>query len=289
MELRPYTVAVPESVFVDLRERLGRTRWPDEVADAGWDFGVPLSYPQELTAYWRDASDWRVQERRINTFAHYRADLDGFGLHFIHQRGAGPRPRPLLLLHGWPSSFVESLDLLPLLADPAAYGGDSADSFDVVVPSLPGYGFSDWPTTRGFGYNRAAERMAALMAGLGYDRYGIHAHDHGAAIAAQLCLRHPERVVGYHTSEPVLPRPELGPGAAALTAAERAYLAVVERWREGDNGYARIQATRPQTLAYGLVDSPAGLAAWLGVRQPSDRKCTLRIYPGSMPEKAPAR
>jgi pimeloyl-ACP methyl ester carboxylesterase len=259
----PFAVAVPDAVLADLRERLARTRWPDEVVGAGWAYGVPLGYLKELVAYWRTGFDWRAQERRLNAVANFRAEVDGLGLHFVHQRGRGPAPLPLLLLHGYPSSVHEMLGLIPLLADPAGHGGDPADAFDVVAPSLPGHGFSDRPTQPGFEDRRVADLLVALMAGLGYDRFGAHAYDLGASVMGLLCLDHPERVVGYHTTSPGNPRPYLGPGAPPPTEAERAYLEYLDRWAGEEYGYGHLLGTRPQTVAYGLNDSPAGLAAWI--------------------------
>ena len=260
MESTPFAVRVGDRVLVDLRERLARTRWPDELEGAGWEYGVPLSYMRELAEYWRDGFDWRAQEEWINSFANYRAEVGGMAVHFVHERGRGPAPTPLLLLHGWPSTFYEMLPLVSLLTDPASHGGDPEDSFDVVVPSIPGHGFSDRPTRRGFEDRRVAELCAELMRGLGYERFGAHAYDLGASVMLFLCLEHPGRVVGYHTTAPALYLP---PDPPDLTEAERAYLEVLARWEREEGGYYHIQGTRPQTLAYGLNDSPAGLAAWI--------------------------
>ena len=168
MEIRPFTVDVPQATLDDLRARLARTRWPDEVEGAGWDYGASLPYLQAVVEYWGTRFDWRAQERAMNALPHFRADVDGLGIHFIHARGRGPAPLPLLVTHGWPSSFVEMLPLIPLLADPAGHGGDPADAFDVVVPSVPGFGFSDRPAQRGMTRSRVATLWARLMEGLGY-------------------------------------------------------------------------------------------------------------------------
>src|SRR5918992_1096007 len=172
MDVMPFEVRVTEEVLADLRERLARTRWPDEVAGAGWDYGVPLGYLRQLVEHWRTGFDWRAQERRLNAVANFRAAVGGLGVHVVHERGKGPTPLPLLITHGWPSSFYEMLELIPLLADPAGHGGDPADAFDVVVPSVPGYAFSDRPAVRGFDYRRIAALWVELMAGLGYERFG---------------------------------------------------------------------------------------------------------------------
>jgi pimeloyl-ACP methyl ester carboxylesterase len=203
----------------------------------------------------------------MNALPHFRADVEGVGIHFIHQRGRhprgqGPAPMPLLITHGWPSSFVEMLALIPLLADPGAHGGDPADAFDVVVPSVPGFGFSDRPG-RGMTRSRVAGLWARLMEGLGYARYAAHGNDIGAVISGWLAHDAPERLIALHTLMPTFPSPVIGPDVQPLTEAERAFAALQARWQREEGGYNLIQETRPQTLAYGLHDSPAGLAAWI--------------------------
>ena len=252
--IQPFTVAIPESDVADLRERLRRTRWPEEVRSAGWDYGVPLGWMKEMIAYWANEFDWRQQERIINHFPNFIADLDGFKLHFIHAKPDSPAATPLLLLHGWPSSFVEYLEIIPLL---------SAAGFEVIVPSLPGYGFSGIPLERGFTSARIAGVILRLMDALGHERFMVHAHDHGASAMSRLAYRHPERIIGYHTTEPGIPGPPITADSPGLSEAERAFFAFAKEWQAIDNGYARIQATRPQTLAYALNDSPAGLASWI--------------------------
>jgi pimeloyl-ACP methyl ester carboxylesterase len=263
MDVQPFTVTVPEATLADLRERLERTRWPDEVDGAGWAYGANLGFMRDLVAYWQSGFDWRARERAMHAFDHFRAEVDGVGIHLVHARGRGPDPMPLLITHGWPSSFYEMLPLASLLSDPAAHGGDPADAFDVVVPSVPGYAFSDRPTRPGFDYRRVADLWARLMAGLGYGRFAAHAYDIGASIMAHMLLDRPELLIGYHTTDPGNPAPYLGPGSLPLTAEERAFLAVEEAWQAEEGGYMALQTTRPQTLGYGLADSPAGLAAWI--------------------------
>ena len=246
----------------DLRERLRRTRWPDEIEDAGWDYGSNLGYVRELCAYWAERFDWRAQEERINRFPQFRTEIEGLGIHFVHVRGTGPAPRPLLITHGWPSTFVELLPIIPLLADPGSHGGDPADAFDVVVPSMPGYGFSDRPARRGMSPVRVAGLWHALMTGaLGYDRFFAQGGDWGAQITAALGLGYPDRVRGIHLTmaagtAPVPPRSE-------LSAAEREFLRHRDWWQRAEGAYGHQHGTKPQTLAYGLNDSPAGLAAWI--------------------------
>lgn len=262
MAVEPFRVQVSQAVLDDLQTRLAHTRLPDEVEGAGWDYGVPRAYMQELVDYWRTRFDWRAQERAINTFAHFRATIDGRSIHFIHERGKGPRPLPLIITHGWPGSFYEMHKIIPLLTDPARFGGDPADAFDVIVPSLPGYGFSDRPTQPGETNVQIADLWVRLMTDcLGYQRFVAHGGDIGAGVTTRLGLRHPDQVMGIHVTS--VAQPYLGAGAPELSAAEKAYLALGEQWDDEEGAYSHIQATRPQTLAYGLNDSPAGLAAWI--------------------------
>jgi pimeloyl-ACP methyl ester carboxylesterase len=256
-----FTLNVPQATLDDLQERLARARWPGELDEPGWEDGTSPAYLRELVGWWRSGFDWRAQEAAINRFPHFRATVDGVRLHFVHERGRGPAPLPLILTHGWPSTFYELLPLVPLLTDPASHGGDPADAFDVVIPSLPGYGFSDPLVGRGSA-NRVPELWAKLMVDvLGYARFGAHGGDIGAMVANRLALDHPERLVGIHLTRPA--DPYVGPGAAPLTKAEQALLPARARWHEDEGGYVHLQRTRPQTLAYGLTDSPVGLAAWI--------------------------
>lgn len=261
MSVQPFTVSIPQATLDDLRDRLARTRWPDEIAGMGWEYGTDPIYLRALGEYWQNGFDWRAQEAAINRFAHYRAAVDGLGIHFIHARGAGPNPVPLLMLHGWPSSFVQMLKIIPLLTDPANHGGDPADSFDVVAASLPGYGFSDRPTARGMGVGRMAGLFHTLMTReLGYERFAARGSDLGAGVIARLALGHAEAVIGVHTGGT---NPWIGQIPDDLTEAERAFVANAQRWMQTEMAYAMEHSTKPQTLAYALNDSPAGLAAWI--------------------------
>jgi pimeloyl-ACP methyl ester carboxylesterase len=260
MEVRPFEVRVPEGVLDDLQERLARTRFPDEIAGAGWDYGANLAYMRELVEYWESGFDWREQEERLNRFTHFRAEIDGFGLHFIHERGKGEGPLPLILTHGWPSTFFEFSKVIPVLTEPESHGGGAADAFDVVVPSLPGYGFSDRPEERGFS-RRIPWLWVRLMEGLGYTRFAAHGVDVGASVANLLGLWYPDRLVGIHVTYPA--EPYLGPGVPELSEREREFLAGRPRGQEAEGGYTHIQRTKPLTLSYALNDSPAGLAAWI--------------------------
>ena|SRR5437870_603508 len=264
MEVRPYTVNIPKMVLDDLRERIARTRWPDEISGTGWEYGTDLKFMMDLIEYWQTRFDWRAQERAINSFTHFRATVDGTGIHFIHEKGKGPTPLPIIITHGWPGSFVEMLRLIPLLTDPASHGASPRDAFDVVVPSLPGFGFSDRPTQPGMNNFRIADLWATLMNGLGYPRYGVQGGDWGASVSTLLGLAHPANVIGLHLNFiPGSYMPYLGTSARGLSDAERSFLKDVDEWAATEGGYWHIQRTRPQTLAYGLNDSPAGLAAWI--------------------------
>jgi pimeloyl-ACP methyl ester carboxylesterase len=259
LELTPFRIDVPDDTLADLRDRLARTRWPGEVDGAGWDYGTNLAYLRELCDWWRDGFDWRAQERALNQLPQFRATVDGLGIHLVHVRGRGPSPFPLLITHGWPSSFVEFRKLVPLLADPAGHGGSQADAFDLVIPSLPGFGFSDAPRAR-YAYRRVPELWVRLMRGLGYERFGAHGGDLGGGVTARLGQRHPDAVAGIHVTNVY---GSIGAGDPPPTPAERAYLERQRQWDREEGAYGEIQATRPQTLAYGLHDSPAGLAAWI--------------------------
>jgi pimeloyl-ACP methyl ester carboxylesterase len=255
----PYHIDVSDEVIADLRYRLGCTRWPDEPDGAAWDWGTNLAYLRELTGYWEASFDWRAQQRALNRVPNFRAHIDGLGIHFIHVRGKGPSPFPLILTHGWPSTFYEYSRLIPLLADPGAHGADPSDAFDVVVPSLPGYGFSDRPTARDV-FAQIPELWVELMKALGYDCFGAQGGDLGADVSARLGMYHPDKVVGVHVTTLY---GSIEEGDPPPTDAERRYLAELDVWYATEGAYREIQATRPQTLAFGLNDSPAGLAAWI--------------------------
>ena len=262
MDVVPFAIKVSDEELADLRTRLGRMRWPDELPGAGWDYGTNLSYLKELVAYWRTEFDWRVQERLLNALPHFRTTIDGQGIHFIQVRSTARGAIPIILTHGWPSTFFELLNLVPLLTNPTSCGAEPADAFDVVIPSLPGFGFSDPPRRRGFTSMDTAELWMKLMTGvLGYDRFAAHGGDVGAGVTSRLGLRFPERLIGLHLTAVL--RPEIGADDPPLTEAERAYVQLNDRWEYDENGYGHQQGTRPQTLAYGLNDSPVGLAAWI--------------------------
>jgi pimeloyl-ACP methyl ester carboxylesterase len=259
--MKPFRVSISEETLHDLSNRLARTRWTDEVEGAGWDYGTNLGYLKELMKYWQAGFDWRKQEETINKFANFRAEVDGVGIHFIHERGKGKNPLPIVLLHGWPSSFLQMQKIIPLLTDPASQGGSEADSFDVVVVSLPGYGFSDRSTQKGMTVARMADLVEKLMTEtLGYERFAVRGSDMGAWVGGELALSYPESVIGFHRSGSA---PYFGQQFPDLTEAEKKFIAESTGYQMAEGAYAALQITKPQTLAYGLNDSPAGLAAWI--------------------------
>ena len=264
MDVQPFQVHIPESTLEDLRQRLARTRWSGEIPGSQWDYGANLDYVKELVDYWASEFDWRAQEQTINTFDHFRAKVEDIEVHFIHQRGRGPDPIPLIITHGWPSSFAEMLKIIPLLTDPASHGGAAEDSFDVVVPSMPGYGFSSQPAQRGMSVFKVGDLWPKLMTeGLGYQRFGAQGGDWGAGVTAHLGFTYPEQVLGIHLTSVTRPLPYLGPGSRPVSVEEQKFLDDRAKWQQDEGGYSHIQGTKPQTLSYGLNDSPAGLAAWI--------------------------
>ena len=260
--IEPFAAAVSDDVLDDLRVRLADTRWPQPIGDDGWDAGAPLAYVRGLVEYWRTGFDWRRWEVRLNGFAQFVAAFGRQRVHFIHERGKGPRPLPLVITHGWPGTIIELLPVIPMLTDPVSYGGAAEDAFDVVAPSIPGYGFS--PLAEPVNASQVADLWTQLMSALGYRRFGAQGGDWGASISTWLGRKAPDRVAGVHLNYiPGSYRPHLDQHSPALSAAEQAFLASQEAWVQWEGGYAAIQRTRPQTLGYALNDSPAGLAAWV--------------------------
>ena len=257
-EPRPFRIEVPDAVLADLRRRLLATRWPDSVEDAGWDYGTDLAFMRELCAYWAADYDWRAHERALNELPQFLLNLSGRDVHFIHARGRGPKPLPLVVTHGWPSCFYEMHKILGPLSDPAAHGGDPADAFHVVAPSLPGYGFSERPSTRGVSIDTVADSWVSLMQSLGYERFGAQGGDWGAAVNSALGHRHAGRLVGLHYNMLSVPVDE-----ASLNEKQRAWWESVKAYRAKEWGYVQLQSTKPQTPAFALNDSPIGLAAWI--------------------------
>jgi pimeloyl-ACP methyl ester carboxylesterase len=259
MFAEPFLIDIDDSLLSDLRRRILATRWPSPAPGPAWVQGTDLEYLQYLLAHWSEGFDWRSEERRINRIHQFRATIDGLSMHFVHERAVDGSGIPLMLLHGWPSTFVELLPLVPLLTDPATHGIDGP-AFDLVIPSLPGYGFSARPE-RG-NYRDIAGLMHGLMSGLGYAHYGVGGGDFGAGIATVMALDQPASTLGLHLSNLEL-SPHVGEGSRPLSDPERGYLAQRARWDAAERGYSAIQSTKPQTLAYALNDSPAGLAAWI--------------------------
>ena len=262
--MEPFVINISDAALADLRRRLELTRWPDEMPGVGWDYGANLDYIKELVEYWRTGFDWRAQEAKLNAFQHYKSPVDGLDIHFILEKGVGPAPMPLVITHGWPSTFFEMTKVIPLLADPARHGGEAADAFDVVAPSLPGFGFSQAAQAPGMQVQQVADLWARLMTeNLGYARFGAQGGDIGAGVTSRLGYAHADKMIGVHLTSITRPTPYLGPGSHPLTAAEQAHSEQRERWQQSEGGYSHIQGTKPQTLSYGLNDSPAGLAAWI--------------------------
>ncbi|OHV32425.1 MULTISPECIES: epoxide hydrolase family protein [Pseudofrankia] len=259
-DVAPFKVAVPEEDLVDLRRRLAVARWPEKEAVGDWSQGVPLEWLRDLCSYWGDGYDWRRCEDRLNAHDQFVTTIDGLDVHFLHVRSPNPDALPLLLTHGWPGSVLEFLDVIGPLTDPAAHGGDLADAFHLVVPSLPGYGFSGRPAAAGWGVPRIAAAWATLMARLGYDRYGAQGGDWGSAVTIGLTAADPDHLAGIHLNFVMT-----GPGGdlSELTDEEQDALTAMAEFLEWGSGYSALQSTRPQTLGYALADSPVGQCAWI--------------------------
>ena len=256
-EITPFTVSIPDAALEDLHRRLMETRWPDQLPDAGWDYGAELGYIQELARYWADGYDWRAAEAELNELDHYTTAIDGQNIHFIHQRSPHPDAYPLIISHGWPGSVVEFLDIIGPLTEP----NDPADAFHVVAPSLPGYGFSGPTADRGWDAVRTAKAFAELMGRLGYERYGAQGGDWGSFISQNIGRQDPDRCEAVHVNFLFATAPEGGPGE--LTEDEQAGLGRANLYFTEGAGYMQIQSTKPQTLAYGLTDSAVGQLAWI--------------------------
>ncbi len=264
-DITPFEIHFDDEVLADLRERLGRTRWPDQLKGAGWSYGTELSYLRELVGHWMNGFDWRAVESELNSFDNHRTDVGGIDLHFIHQRSPEATAMPLIITHGWPGSVLEFTDIIGPLTDPAAHGGQPADAFHVVCPSMPGYGLSEAPRDPGFDIKSVAETNAALMAKLGYARYGCQGGDWGAIASTLTAVVDPEHCAGIHLNMVIAgpPKEEGEKAFEGLSERELAALARVGEFMEEGTGYQGIQTTRPQSLGYGLNDSPAGLAGWI--------------------------
>jgi epoxide hydrolase len=262
-EIRPFRIQIPQADLDALKDRLEHTRWPDELPGVGWTYGVPVGYLKGLAEYWRTSYDWRTFEAKLNDFPQFTTTIDGQNIHFLHVRSPEPDALPLVITHGWPGSIVEFMDIIGPLTDPRAHGGDPADAFHVIAPSIPGFGFSGPTRETGWDLARVARAWAELMSRLGYGRYGAQGGDTGSVISPMLGGIDSEHVVGVHVNGS-LGFPTGDPAElAGLSEAEQARLARMQRQMEDGAGYAIIQATRPQTLGFGLADSPAGQLAWI--------------------------
>lgn len=265
MAIERFHIRVSNEILEDLKARLDRVRWPDQLEDAGWERGTELSELQSLVSYWRNQFDWRLQESQLNDFSQFRCNVDGIDVHFVHERGKGPHPLPIVLTHGWPDSYLRYRKMIPLLTDPARYGGDPEDSFDVIVPSLPGVGFSGRPQRSGVNNYRVSEMWAKLMTEeLGYKKFAAAGGDMGSGVTRYLAFNHPELLVGIHLTDIGIIRSLMNSqDQAELSEEELLYKTKAQEWISREGGYMSIQSTKPQTLAYGLSDSPVGLAGWL--------------------------
>ena len=259
--ITPFRIEASDEALEDLQRRLAATRWPNREPVEDWSQGIPLAYVQEVCAYWQKEYDWRAREARLNAFAQFRTEIEGLGIHFLHVKSPHANALPLVITHGWPGSIVEFHKVVDALADPVAHGGDASDAFDVVCPSLPGYGFSDKPTETGWGVDKIGAAWAQLMARLGYDRYVAQGGDWGAMVTTAIGSQDLDHCAGIHLNMPIAPPdPET---MNELTEREQAALASMQHYQQWDSGYSKQQSTRPQSLGYGLVDSPAGQVAWI--------------------------
>jgi pimeloyl-ACP methyl ester carboxylesterase len=260
-EIHPFKISIAPQVLSDLQQRLERTRWTYQSEGADWDAGTDLNYLKDLVDYWQNSYDWRVQEAILNRFSHFKADVGGMAIHFVHERGKGPDPFPLILTHGYPDSFYRFAKIIPMLTDPEAYGGSAKDSFDIVAPDLPGYGFSDMPSKSGTLF-RVNDLWAHLMTTtLGYKRFGAHGGDWGSTVTEHLARSHSDSVAAIHLTD--VPFGHLFQRPDDPSSAEKHFFAKTDQWQQKEGAYAMIQSSKPQSLAHGLNDSPAGLAAWI--------------------------
>jgi epoxide hydrolase len=277
VEIRPFRIEIPQADLDDLQDRLGRTRWAHELpsetfrAEArtgpvppGWEYGVPLHYVKGLVEYWRDSYDWREWEQKLNAYPHFTTTIDGQNIHFLHVRSTEPEARALILTHGWPNSFLEYVGLVGPLTDPSAHGGESADAFHVVIPSIPGFAFSGPTLQPGWDRYRTARAWVELMRVLGYERYGAHGNDAGAYIAPEVGKIAPDEIIGVHVNQ-IFSFPSGDPSEfEGLADDELEYLAFLQKFNEEMSAFAKLQATKPQNVAHALADSPAGQLAWIG-------------------------
>ena len=264
MNIRPFKIAIPQKELKDLQDRIKNTRWPDEMPGEGWTRGMPLDYTKKLAEYWRTKFDWREQEATLNKYPQFVTEIDEQTIHFVHVRSSESNAIPLILCHGYPSSFVDFLRMIDPLVKPAASGSGSEQAFHVLIPSLPGFGFSTPVTGKGWEISRMANAFDQIMRQLGYERYGVHGGDIGAGICEQLCIQAGDRIIGsLVTTDPGAIATEYTPPTDHLNDEEKNHHAQMKAARGEDFGYIQIQATRPQTIAYSLTDSPVGQMAWI--------------------------
>lgn len=265
MSIERFHIEVSNEVLDDLKHRLEHVRWPDELEGLGWERGTEINYLKSLISYWKEKFDWRSQEKKLNRFSQFRCNVDGIDIHFIHERGKGPNPIPIILTHGWPDSYIRYQKIIPLLTDPANHGGKLEDSFDVIVPSLPGFGFSSKPKYSSMNNYRVSELWAKLMTEkLGYNRFAAAGGDVGSGVTRYLALKHPELLIGIHLTDIGIIRELMtSQDNTKLSEDELHYKKSALEWISNEGGYMSIQSSKPQTLAYGLSDSPVGLAAWI--------------------------
>ena len=264
MSVNPFTINVSDNVLEDLQKRLSLTRWPDEIPGSGWGYGTNLDYLKELVSYWQNDFDWKSQEKKLNELNHFTSQVKGLNIHFVHEKGKGPNSIPIVITHGWPSTFFEMHKIIPRLTDPASYGGDPSDSFDVIAPSLPGYGFSEASKTSGMDVKAVAAIWDELITKeLGYPKYAVHGGDIGAGVTANLGYYHHKNTYGIHLTAVTRPMPYLGENSKSLTDAEKDHLNQRLDWEQKEGAYGHMHRTKPQTLSYGLNDSPVGLAGWI--------------------------
>lgn len=265
MAVEHFHIQVSDKILDDLKYRLAHVRWPAPLKDSGWERGSEMNYLQSLVSYWRDHFDWRVQESELNRFSQFHCNIDGIDVHFVHECGTGPCPLPIILTHGWPDSYTRYRKIIPLLTNPSLYGGDPEDSFDVIVPSLPGFGFSRCPEHSGLNNFHVSELWAKLMKDeLGYGRFAAAGGDIGSGVTRYLAYNHPELLVGIHLTDiGIIKSLMASNNQIKLSEEEQQYKKLAQEWISSEGAYMSIQSTKPQTLAYGLSDSPVGLAGWI--------------------------
>ncbi|MDD7793478.1 epoxide hydrolase family protein [Clostridium sp. 'White wine YQ'] len=265
MSIEHFNIKVSDEVLNDLEYRLKNVKWPDQLEGLGFERGTDINYLKSLVSYWLEDFDWRAQEAELNSFSQFHCEIDGIDIHFIHEKGKGPNPIPIILTHGWPDSYIRYKKLIPLLTDPVKYGGNPEDSFDVIIPSLPGFGFSSKPKHGGMNNSRVSELWAKLMTEkLGYNKFAAAGGDVGSGVTRYLALNHPELLIGIHlTDVGIIKTLMTSQDNLDLLVEEAKYKKIASKWISEEGAYMSIQSTKPQTLAYGLSDSPVGLAAWI--------------------------